>query len=773
MLYENKAVDGLNNIKEEADLLKLSMYGVVLKTKRQEMGFLVVDSPEYLVNYKKQRINDTNIKVASGQMLKDFQIFDKSIMQYVKNNISLSIEIYTQLGEKLINNKDRKCYFEQLYVDQEKGYQLQEILISSQQENVTISSFNTETQSYSLDNMLFNLDPYSTQQIYLLVKSYCEGMSEDHIFIFNVTTLKCEIGEYYSNQQCLKCDFDKGYYSVEKDSIECQRLDPKKIKAVTSQSIELLPGFWRYSYYSHYIEQCENNEQCIGGWKVNYDSCKTGSIGAICKECDLYNIRGESSFLKSLQGVCEIREMKPRIIIITLILMLFTFGVTYTISRNKYEMNLLYRSLKLKTKHFKLLFRCQIDQFSTLIRLLIHQMQILYPLLPRISFESNFSQIIWPIGKSSKSLLFLINFVADQFQISIIYLKVIWAILIPIGQILLLGFLYQLCSKLLIDKNKSFRYTLTSCLFLLFYSMPNIMEELSLLTSSRRVVNKEWIETNMAYLFETQQHYFWIFYFILPIMLTLFFTIPLSTFILIRKKHKQIHKIDPTIGIYGFLCNDYKEQFYYWELVNLQMRQIIIVIHTHVNDLRIIFKNLMVILILFIYFVAISLKKPYEKSNINKIEQLSLFLCSIFVCFSSLSYETKVEGLIEVQFIAELIMIIILLFLMIYIFYHIMQTFIKKNDQYFDKLRKVILLKLPKIVYCFPFIRKCLISKAETRKNVMKRFFLIKQHLKIHRLNNSRSLRQTINLNSEDTHVIMSQIQRSDHRHLIMSSYLY
>lgn len=34
MLYENKAVDGLNNIKEEVDFFKLSMYGVVLKTKR-------------------------------------------------------------------------------------------------------------------------------------------------------------------------------------------------------------------------------------------------------------------------------------------------------------------------------------------------------------------------------------------------------------------------------------------------------------------------------------------------------------------------------------------------------------------------------------------------------------------------------------------------------------------------------------------------------------------------------------------------------------------
>lgn len=48
--------------------------------------------------------------------------------------------------------------------------------------------------------MLFNLDPYSTKEIYLLVKSYCEGMNDNHLFIFNIKTSKCEIGEYYSNQ---------------------------------------------------------------------------------------------------------------------------------------------------------------------------------------------------------------------------------------------------------------------------------------------------------------------------------------------------------------------------------------------------------------------------------------------------------------------------------------------------------------------------------------------------------------------------------------------
>lgn len=52
MLYENKATNGLNNIKEEADFLKLKMYGIVLKTKREKIGSLIIDRPAYIVNYK-------------------------------------------------------------------------------------------------------------------------------------------------------------------------------------------------------------------------------------------------------------------------------------------------------------------------------------------------------------------------------------------------------------------------------------------------------------------------------------------------------------------------------------------------------------------------------------------------------------------------------------------------------------------------------------------------------------------------------------------------
>jgi hypothetical protein len=35
---------------------------------------------------------------------------------------------------------------------------------------------------------------------------------------------------------------------------------------------------------------------CNGGWKTGDNSCFISHIGALCEQCDLYNIRGDGSF---------------------------------------------------------------------------------------------------------------------------------------------------------------------------------------------------------------------------------------------------------------------------------------------------------------------------------------------------------------------------------------------------------------------------------------------------------------------------------------------
>ena len=57
----------------------------------------------------------------------------------------------------------------------------------------------------------------------------------------------------------------------------------------------LRSGFWRAKHDSNKIEAC-NNELCLGGWAPGDSSCTTGYVGALCKECDIYNLRGSGRY---------------------------------------------------------------------------------------------------------------------------------------------------------------------------------------------------------------------------------------------------------------------------------------------------------------------------------------------------------------------------------------------------------------------------------------------------------------------------------------------
>ncbi|CAD8109137.1 unnamed protein product [Paramecium sonneborni] len=763
MLIENFASTGLNNIREKAVFLKLNMFGLPLQNTRQIQEDQILDSPSYIINQKQMSKNDTFINVASGQQLKEFKEFDKVQMKYNNYTISVEIEKYNQLGEKIIDNQGEKCQLTQYQVNSELNQTNYEIIQSSKIENITYLYFDEMYESFKLDNISFILEPYTNQSIFLLILIKCEGMSQNYNFIFKIKTLQCQIGEYYNQKQCLRCDADKGYYSLKKDSIECQRLDPTKMKAVTSYQIEILQGFWRYSYYSDNIEQCENFDNCLGGWNVNYESCAVGSIGAICNECDIYNIRGQSSYIKTLSGLCEKKEQQQDIFIITIILMIFTFVVTYVISFLKTDMYIQYKKMKYKTIHHRILYRCEIDQLNTNLKLLINFMQILYPILPPLKFSDNFSAIAWTIGKSSKTLLFLINFLADNFEIEILYLKMIWAVIIPIIQISTLLFAYISINRIIKNSDIQVIFIQASCIFLMCYSMPNIMEELIVVISRRTIVNIDWIGANLSYIYYTDEHQTWIWQFVIPSICLIYLVIPLIIFGVIYKMHQKSN-FDLAYGIYGYLCSDFKSEFYFWELVNLQMKLTLIFILFFFDNDQIILKNLIVIVILFGYYGSIANLKPYLKTNLNHLEKSGIILCCVLISLNVLKVASNKYFYTEVLYLTEILMFLIVLLILFYTLFKIFGAFIHQNYKFFDRIRKKINSRFPNLINYGKFFELNLKIRSEIRKNTFYRFQRIKLSLKRLKQNNNRSARVIINHHHED---LVTNILRSDQKSLI------
>lgn len=66
MFYENNARTGLNNVREFPDSLVLKMYNVSLKTKRNHFNNYTIDTPLFIVDEFKKRLENLILKVKSG-----------------------------------------------------------------------------------------------------------------------------------------------------------------------------------------------------------------------------------------------------------------------------------------------------------------------------------------------------------------------------------------------------------------------------------------------------------------------------------------------------------------------------------------------------------------------------------------------------------------------------------------------------------------------------------------------------------------------------------
>ena len=79
---------------------------------------------------------------------------------------------------------------------------------------------------------------------------------------------------------------------------------------------------------------------------------------------------------------------------------------------------------------------------------------------------------------------------------------------------------------------------------------------------------------------------------------------------------------------WGFLYNEYTKWAFYWEIVKIFLKEIIIIILTYYED-TIFLKAILINLCLIIYSHYLRKWQPYNLSFINKLEYQSSTTCSI------------------------------------------------------------------------------------------------------------------------------------------------
>ncbi|CAD8149145.1 unnamed protein product [Paramecium octaurelia] len=725
---DNMANNLISNVREQPSHLQLSLFGLKIMTIRD----VNLGQP----NLTKYDI-DNFIQIPSGQKIGnyEFQISNQVILNKFYN-IKLKILPINTLNEVQIEKEDALCI-----LDLSDQINKDNIIIHKVIQEVQQIAYNTSSQSFDLSNHSIVLDPYSKEILFQKFKVKCDCIrNRNYTFQFNAKSFTCKMGEYYFESQCLLCDYKKGFYSVEVRAQNCQKVDPKLIKSNTINNIELYPGYWRPNIRSHYISKCQNKvNNCLGGWQTGDISCKDGSIGALCEECDIYNFRGFGQYFKNKNFQCEIcSEYAGEILFSLFINSIAIVSIYLTVI----SVNSVFKSFKLlkqTTKYYKIIFCCNLDQSAALIKMIVNYCQILVSIK---SFQSdlyfNFIDILMPISNPIGSSTFSFQcYFASSSNIKIIYLMQITYLILPA-----IYYLFFLTSYLiLVIGHKmilSSTIYFTALIYLFFYTQPNIIKQFGGLIAYRTISMIDYININTSFLYYTQEHQNWVRFFIGPVLLIFGGIIPLVLLAILYRFRKYFH-VERTRKIWGYLFNDYKENSYYWEIIKIFQREVIM-LSLIINEERVILKSVLTLLVLILYFFSFLYFQPYNLQALNRFEQESILLCGIIIILSSLHFQSTLTEQGNLDIALQILQIIFSLYFIYTIVKKVVLVYYTKYDERLDSIRMKILQKYPQIKYMCPGLKNILVLRSERKKIALSRFQLIKKALIQKRINKKQKM---------------------------------
>ncbi|KAM3133272.1 hypothetical protein pb186bvf_014565 [Paramecium bursaria] len=245
-----------------------------------------------------------------------------------------------------------------------------------------IDQFILKNQVNIIDNFTFYMNPY---QKYTHIQNdiICENF--EYVLRFNVRILPCQLGEFFNQNQCKICDVNKLQYSVSKIADFCNIIDINKIEQAKRGQIKLKAGYWRPQIDNNIIEHCKS-ELCQGGWQVGDQSCLQGQVGALCKECDIYNTRGSGQYAQNEIG-CLLCDYSIQLLFKGLLVISWLMFLVYLSYDTNKQVIRQYLSFKISQRKLAdILMRQSLNQISVIIKICTNYAFYLYLIKDNLDF---------------------------------------------------------------------------------------------------------------------------------------------------------------------------------------------------------------------------------------------------------------------------------------------------------------------------------------------------------------------------------------------------
>ncbi|CAD8120690.1 unnamed protein product [Paramecium sonneborni] len=509
--------------------------------------------------------------------------------------------------------------------------------------------FNQSTNSYNLNDLVF-LIPQDLNQTFELsiqcnsiyvpivnkINKFIEGYHQNYILKLLIKSYECQLGEYSQNSQdyCHQCNVDQKQYSVTIGATYCQIIDDRKIQEITQAQIFLRQGYWRISVTTSQIDFCLNRYQnCIGGWGVGNDLCQKGYIGALCEQCDYYNIRGDGGYQRIHQFQCQFCEAQSLQQLINLTITLIIFFVLYLIINYLAQKRL--QRIRQNLTQFKGSFNLYYSKQNEIligqsIKIILIYFQII-SLTQELNstFSDGIQQLINYLGNPFTLLGVFKDCQLLDLGINVIYLQILQnflCLLIIITLFVCICFCMIFFFKQKITQMAFFNFTYLLYIFI----VGSFIRSMFQLIGFRNIQNVYWIYKNVTYNYWNINHLRLVFLCFLPIIVGLGIVLPTS--LLQKLKRGLFLKNRVPFKDFGFWFTSYQIKRYQWEIYKLFISygMICIVIMIDANTTL---RGSISYALLICYTKLFQDYQVYNNKNMNRFEN-KLNILSIIILIS-------------------------------------------------------------------------------------------------------------------------------------------
>ncbi|KAM3138602.1 hypothetical protein pb186bvf_009354 [Paramecium bursaria] len=685
------------------------------------------------------------VTLPTGYKIQNYQYYDEKLIQYIPYNLSLRIIPLNNLKQQIKNLQNTNCTIQRRKInvnDDKNSVQFEGSGLS-----FTKIQFYTTTQDYNLDELVIGFDPYLPYDYVLQLQFKCTSVqiptinssspyniisySNNYELRMNIRTFKCQRGESYNVQlgTCNLCDSTSSLYSVVIKASKCSVQDEITMKSVNSTHIELRSNYWRPYYDNNIVTYCFNLPvDCNGGWSPGDDSCALGHIGALCEQCDLYNTRGNGSYAISGQFQCgSCADISINTISIAFIMLWTLISIFLSVKGTVENVD----ELVIRMRGIKAGFVCvyfERVQIAVLMKILTNYLQIISSIGTfQLQLPPGLKDMFTYVGNPVKSMTYSLDcFLIELSNISILYFRNLWSIFMPFYYSTIIFLIYLLILKI---KTIKFNITVisTTLIYIFIYVQPDIIGGFISLLSYRKISQVLWVQGNVSYLYLTAAHARWLLSFVLPVLVVFGFLIPI---ILYRNMSKFKDKLDDTnvLRLYGYLYNEYSKVTYYWEILKIGQKELIIVFLIFYEDV-IVIKGTLVFIIIFAYDIFSKSYKPYKRIDLNELDSQNSFVCAFSIVLGMAIYVADQSGNSEILWPFYLLMGIFNLYFIIRLITLLILGYVYKMTDQIDQIRDKINQKYPNIVLQHPWLYRYLENSKIKTKRVKQRYMKLREYL--------------------------------------------